>query len=88
MKLNVKAFAIALGLVWGGAVFVFGLWATFFTPAAGIVDYLGQFYIGYAVGFVGAIIGFVWGFADAAIGGLIFAWLYNLLVGKFAPAKS
>jgi hypothetical protein len=84
MKLNVKAFAIACGLIWGGCALVFGLWASFFAPAAGVVDFLGQFYIGYAAGFVGAIIGLVWGFIDAAIGGLILAWLYNLLVGKFA----
>ncbi|HUW19793.1 MAG TPA: hypothetical protein VMW16_10875 [Sedimentisphaerales bacterium] len=24
-----------------------------------------------------------WGFGDGLIGGLIFAWLYNLLAGKF-----
>ncbi len=86
MKLNVKAFAIALGLVWGGAVFVFGLWATFFTPAAELVGFFGKVYIGYTADFAGAIIGFVWGFADAAIGGLILAWLYNLLADKFKAA--
>ena len=88
MKLNIKAFAITAGLLWGGCALVFGLWASFFTPAAGVVGFLGQFYIGYAAGFAGAIIGFLWGFVDGGICGLIFAWLYNLLVGKFAAAKS
>jgi len=86
MKLNVKALAVAFGIIWGGCAFIFGLWATFFAPAAVIVDFLGQFYIGYGVGFVGAILGFVWGFFDAGICGLILAWLYNLLTGKFKAA--
>jgi len=86
MKLNVKAFAIAVGLVWGGGVFFFGLLASFFAPAATMVEFFGPVYIGYDANFVGAIIGFVWGFVDAGIGALIIAWLYNLLADKFKAA--
>ncbi len=83
LKLNVKAFAIACGLIWGAAALIFGLWASFYGPAASVVAFMGQFYIGYAEGFLGAIVGFIWGFADAGIGGLILAWLYNFLAEKF-----
>jgi len=83
MNLNVKAFTIAAGVIWGAAAFIFGLWASFYAPAASVVDFFGQFYIGFSEGFLGALVGFIWGFLDAGIGGLIFAWLYNLLAAKF-----
>jgi hypothetical protein len=47
---------------------------------------IGRFYIGYNVIPPGSVIGMVWGFFDAFIGGAIFAWLYNLL-SKPAAAK-
>ncbi len=31
--------------------------------------------------YAGAVIGAVWGFIDGAIGGFVFAWLYNKLSG-------
>lgn len=86
MKLNVKAFAIACGLIWGGATFLFGLWGMFYGPAAEVVTWAGQFYLGFESGLLGAIIGLIWGFLEAGIGGLFLAWLYNLLAGKFKAA--
>lgn len=86
MKLNVKALGAAAGLVWGACAFIFGLWAGFYAPAADVVAFMGQFYLGYDAGFVGAIIGLVWGFFDAGIGAVILAWLYNIFAAKFAAA--
>jgi len=86
MKLNVKALAVAAGLVWGGCAFIFGLWAMSYAPAADVVAFTGQFYLGYEAGFSGAVIGLIWGFLDAGIGALILAWLYNFFAGKFAKA--
>ncbi len=83
MKLNVKAFGVACGLIWGAAAFIFGLWGSYYAPAGEVVAWMGQFYIGFSNGFLGALVGFVWGFLDAGIGGLILAWLYNLLADKF-----
>ena len=84
MKLNVKALALALGIIWGGAVFIMAWWATFYGPAGAVVAFAGKFYLGYGAGFTGSLIGLVWGFVDAAIGGLILAWLYNLISEKLA----
>ena len=84
MKLNVKAFGLACGIIWAAAAFFIGIWGGFYAPVATAVDFIGHFYIGYATGFVGAIIGAVWGFLDAGIGGAILAWLYNKLADKFA----
>lgn len=86
MKLNLKALALAGGIIWGAAVFLFGLWAMMYPPAASVVAFMGDFYLGYAASFAGSVIGLMWGFADMAIGALIFGWLYNLLAGKFTAA--
>ncbi|MHC4907534.1 MAG: hypothetical protein ACYTBW_04670 [Planctomycetota bacterium] len=54
MRLNIKAFALACGLIWG---------------------------------FVGSLVGMVWGLVDAGIGGAIFAWLYNLMSKKCTKSE-
>jgi hypothetical protein len=35
---------------------------------------------------LGSVIGLLWGLVDGFIGGLVFAWLYNLLVPKKSTA--
>lgn len=83
MKLNVKALTLTAGLVWGFGLFFLTLWVMLFDGATGDVTFLGRFYRGYNISFTGAIIGLVWAFVDGAIGGAIFAWLYNWLSSKF-----
>jgi len=76
LKLDVKAAGLALGTVWGAGVLIAGLLAmTGF--GAEFVAAIGQYYIGYAATLIGSIIGGVWGFIDAFIGGVVIAWLYN-----------
>jgi len=78
MALNVRAFAMASGLVWGLGLFVLGLIATLTGYWVGAVNLIGgNFYFGYAPTFKGSLLGLVWGFFDAAICGAVFAWLYN-----------
>jgi hypothetical protein len=43
---------------------------------------IGRLYRGYSISPVGSLIGLLWAFPDALVGGLIFAWLYNLLADK------
>ena len=86
MRLNVKAFALACGLMWGVGLFALTWWLMMFEGATGEKLGIGRFYIGYNVSPLGSVIGMVWGFFDAIIGGAIFAWLYNLL-SKPAAAK-
>ena len=40
-------------------------------------SFLSNFYIGMKLSVLGGIIGGIWGFFDGAIGGFLFAWLYN-----------
>ncbi|MCH7517137.1 MAG: bacteriophage holin [Bacteroidetes bacterium] len=86
MKRNVKAFALACGLIWGVGLFALTWWLIMFEGATGEKLGIGRFYIGYNVSGLGSLIGMVWAFADALIGGAIFAWLYNLL-SRGAAAK-
>ena len=82
MKLNIKAFAIAAGLVWGFNWFAVTWWIMAFEGATGEITMIGRLYRGYSITPVGSLIGLVWAFADGLIGGLIFAWVYNLLTAK------
>ena len=77
MKLNIKAMAIAFGLVWGISLFVITWWIILLEGSSNASTFIGKFYLGYSLTPIGSIIGFVWGLVDGAIGGAMFAWLYN-----------
>ncbi|HXV78864.1 MAG TPA: bacteriophage holin [Candidatus Binatia bacterium] len=81
MKLNMKAFALTCALIWGIGLFVLTWWIIAFDGSTGEVPFFSQVYRGYNISPLGSVIGLIWGFVDALIGGAIFAWLYNLLVG-------
>jgi hypothetical protein len=81
MKLSVKAFALAAGILWGAAVFVGTIWLLILGSQGSLISVLDHFYFGYSFSYLGAFVGLVWGFVDGAIGGALFAWLYNRLSG-------
>ena len=76
-KLDVKAFGLACGIMWGVAMLLLGIINTFCAWGSGIERIMATVYIGYKPGLLGSAIGGIWGFADAGIGGLALAWLYN-----------
>ena len=82
MKFNVKAFAITCAVIWGIGLFVLTWWIIAFDGSTGEVPFIGQVYRGYSITPMGSLIGLVWGFFDALIGGAIFAWLYNWLAAR------
>jgi len=81
-KLDIKAFALAGGILWGAALFIL-TWLQIGNygniEAASMVK---SYYIGYSVTPIGSLIGAVYGFFDAGIGCGIFAMLYNLIAKK------
>ena len=83
MKLNIKAFGLAFGLWWGMGLFLLTWMIIDFEGATGEVTMIGRLYRGYSITPMGSVIGFLWAFADGLVSGLILAWLYNLLAGKF-----
>ena len=88
MKLNVKAFALTCGLVWGTALFLLTWWTIAFDGVTGEPTLIGRLYRGYSISPAGSFIGLAWGFADGLIGGAIFAWLYNLLSRRTQPGQA
>lgn len=84
MKLNLKALAAALAIVWAGAVFIVGV-ANAIWPAYGkaFLTMLASIYPGFAAsGTIGdAIVGSLYALVDAAIVGFVFGWLYNVIGG-------
>ena len=85
MKLNVKAFALTCGIVWGVSLFFLTWWVIAFDGISGDPTLIGKLYRGYTISPIGSIIGLVWAFFDALFGGAIFAWLYNRLVPSAEP---
>lgn len=78
--LNAPKFGLALGILWGLAVLILGIAATYANYGLSFVDLFSTMYIGYDITLIGSIVGGIWGFLDGLIGGFIFAWLYNKLL--------
>ena len=83
MKLNLKAFALTTGLLWGLGLFFFTWWIILLEGATGEITLIGRLYPGYCISPVGSVIGLAWAFVDGLVGGAIFAWLYNFLLIRF-----
>ncbi|MBL7106255.1 MAG: bacteriophage holin [Phycisphaerae bacterium] len=77
MKLNIKAFAIAFGLMWGFGLFFLTWWIIMFDGSSDEATFIAKFYRGYSLTPEGSVIGLVWALVDGTAGGAIFAWLYN-----------
>jgi hypothetical protein len=80
MKLDVKALAITCSLLWGLGLCLATLWILLLEGPSMNPTFIGRIYRGYSLTLPGAFIGLVWGLVDGAIGGAIFAWLYNRFV--------
>ena len=78
-KLDVKAVGISVGIIWSLSVLILGLMAMWFGWGMAVAEILSSMYIGYEPTILGCVIGGLWGFADACIGGLVAAWLYNII---------
>ena len=80
MKLSVKSLTITAALYWGGTVFFVAL-LNYLSPPYGkaFLDLVSSIYPGYkSVGSLGSVIvGTLYSLVDGAVGGAIFAWMYN-----------
>lgn len=82
MKLNVSAFALTTGLMWGLGLFLLTWWIIAFNGITGEATFIGQVYLGYSISPLGSIIGLIWALIDGLIGGALFAWIYNSIASK------
>ena len=82
MKLNVRAFALTCGLLWGFGLLIVTWWIILIEGSSETVTFIGRVYLGYTFTPLGSLYGFIWALVDGWIGGAIFAWVYNKIVGK------
>jgi len=80
MKINIKALALSIGIVWGLAVFLLTVWFLIMGYSGDLLAKLGSVYLGYSVSWLGAFVGLIYGFVDGLIGGALLGFFYN----KFA----
>ena len=89
MRLNLKAFTLTCGILSGVAVFIVGI-GNIISSGYGtmFLQLMASIYPGYdASPTIGSVIvGTLYALVDGAIAGLIFAWLYNLFLGKAKTA--
>lgn len=77
-KINPKALALSLGIIWAVGIFLLGILPVIFNGwAKTMVLSISSLYIGFKPTFGGAVIGAIWGFVDGFISGWIIGWLYN-----------
>lgn len=85
MRFNVVALAITTGLFWGAAILLVSL-ASLIWPGYGVafLDVTASVYPGYhaGTGIGSVVVGTVYALVDGAIGGAIFAWLYNFVASR------
>ena len=87
MRLRIRAFGMAVGIVSGLAVLIATLLSIWFGQGL-TIGTLSVAYPGYAVTYLGALIGFVWGFVDGFIAGALIAWLYNRFHKAFYSSET
>lgn len=81
MKLKPLALGIALGLVWGGSLFL-TTWLSYYTGYGKLfLEVLAQsIYPGYTISPLGSFLGLFYGFLDGLISAGLIALIYNKLV--------
>ena len=87
MKFDLKAFATTCGLVWGMGLFALTWWVILLDGTSTAPNVLSPLYRGYRFTPLGSLIGMAWALPDGFLGGLVFAWLYNILAGRQAPRR-
>ena len=83
MKLNVKAFGLATGLVWGLNWFFVTWWMMAFDGITREVTLIGRMYRGFTLSPAGSLVALLWGFMDGFLIGLMVAWIYNKISPHF-----
>jgi hypothetical protein len=87
MRLNIAAVATAFGILWGAGILIVAA-ANMIWPDYGqaFLQLCASIYPGYRPGTgVGSVLtGTIYALADGAVGGAVFAWLYNMFAARQA----
>jgi hypothetical protein len=89
MKFNITPLALTLGVFWGAAILIVAL-ANLIWPSYGraFLDLAASLYPGYhpGAGPASVVTVTLYGLLDGAIGGAVFALLYNFVARHFSAA--
>jgi hypothetical protein len=91
MTLAIRSLAITCAVIWGGLVLLVAVANLLWPPyGASFLELLASIYPGYTADstFGGMLNVTLYALIDGAIGGLVFGWLYNLLVTKAEGKKN
>ena len=88
MELRKRALGMSLGLLWGLAIMLGTWWLLLMDAPGEMISKLSEFYLGYSYSWGGAIIGFLWGFVDGFIAGVLIAWLYGVFCNMIYKNKT
>jgi hypothetical protein len=77
-----EAFGLTCGAMWGLGLFALTWWLIALDGPSKKPTSLGRVYRGYTISPEGSVLGLLWGFFDALLGGVVFAWLYNWLAAR------
>jgi len=84
MRFSVRTLALTCGILWAVTFFLMAL-SNLVWPGYGVafLDLMDSVYPGYTPGGFGSVImGSLYALLDGAIGGAVFAWLYNRILGS------
>ncbi len=81
-KINAKAFGLALGIAWGGLIFILGICNMLFFWGNFLLRLMSMVYVGYRPTVLGNIFSAIWGFIYASVFGFVLAWIYNRIVDE------
>ena len=84
MNLRVRAFALAAGTVFGLAIFSVTILYLVLNYQSDTLVKLNKVLFGYSITMQGSFIGLFWGLIYGALGGGIFAFLYNKFTKLFS----
>ncbi len=83
MRLNPFALGAALGIVWGGLLFI-TTWLSYYTGYGELFlkTMAESIYPGYSISPLGSLLGLFYGFLDGFVCAAVTAWLYNRFSGN------
>lgn len=87
MRLSLKGMMAASAILWGGAILSVGL-INLAAPGYGgaFLQFASSLYPGFhnSRKFLDVLVGTGYALVDAGVGGLLFAWFYNMFAGRSA----
>lgn len=83
-KVYVHILGCAVGITWGLGLLLLGILGMLFGYGIDMITVLSSIYVGYAPTIGGTLLGVVWALIDGYIAGALFAWIYNMLVARYA----